>query len=279
MAVALSRGLLALPATAFAAAMSWIAVRAALSGGSNPADALLASLEIWTSPGTRSIGLGLWLAGLLLWGALRAAWIAGALSALGRDLSGQKETGPAFAVGVAYRFDRVAASAVVALLLDMGGQAMAFASAGAALALLPLARGTAAPGAMSAVAATALAASLFLAASLSVLGDAAVARAAMAGESPGRALARALAAFVRRPSAFVAASLGVSLATVLTVGSLESLFGILANAAAGAPRALLFAPQVLLGGLSAFLAAGAELWRLSAIGALALGGDGPRAGS
>jgi len=274
MAVALARGALALPAAVFAAAASALAFRAALASGRTPSEGvLLAFAGVWASPRARAIALGLWLAGWLLWGALRAAWIAGALSALGHALSGRPGDQPAFAAGVAYRFDRVAVAAVAALLLDVAGQAMVSASAVAAVALIPAARAASSRAALAAVAAIAILASMFLAASLSVVGDAAVARAAMAGDPPGRALARAAWAVARRPAAFLAASLAVSLATVLAAGSLESLFGVMASAAAGAPRALLVAPQFLLGALSALLAAAAELWRLSAVGVLALGDE------
>jgi len=274
MAVALSRGALALPATAFAAALSWIALRAALLGGSAPADALVASMAALAAPRARSIALGLWFAGLLLFGALRAAWMAGALAALARRLCGERPPRPAFAAGVAYRFGRVAAGGLLALLVDLAGVAMVAACAFSALALVPLARESAAPWVLAAGAAAALAGSLFLAASLSVVGDVLLARVAMAGDAPGPALARALVAYGQRPAAFLVASLVVSLAGVLAAGSVESFFGVLASATAGAPRVLLLAPQVLLAGLTALLAAGAELWRLAAVGSLALAGDG-----
>jgi len=273
MAVTIFRGLYVLPAAAFATAVAWIALRAAIEGGNGPEEALAISAMILASPRARAIALGLWLSGWLLWGALRVAWITGSLSTLAGGLSGEPPGPRRFATAVAYRFDRVLVSAVWALALDLLGQAMVVGAVAGALVVFPAAKGSSASGALSAVVAAALAASIFLAVSLSVLGDATIARAAIAGDRPGRALGRAAAAFARRPAAFVAASLGVLLATALAVGSLESLFGIMASAAAGAPRVVLVAPQVLLAGLSALLAAFAELWRLSAIGVLALGGD------
>lgn len=274
MALSLSRGALALPATAFAVAASYLALRGSLAGGSDPAQALLAALAAFGSPRGRAIALGLWLAGLLLFGALRAAFLAGALATLGRDLSGERGSGPAFAAGVAYRFGRVAAAGALALLADVLGQAMALACAAAALAIVPSAQRANAPGVIAVAAAAALAGTLLLAAFLSVIGDVLLARAALAGEPAGRAAARALVAFARRPAAFLAASLGVWVATLLAVGSTQGLFGALASAAAGGPSLLLVAPQVLVAALSALVASAAELWRLTAVGALSLAGGG-----
>ncbi|HVP69311.1 MAG TPA: hypothetical protein VMT17_18825 [Anaeromyxobacteraceae bacterium] len=277
MAVALARGALVFPAMAFAAAASLAALRASLATGSTPPEAALFSIVgLWTSPRARSIAVGLWLAGWLLWGALRAAWVAGSLSALGRQVVGSQGDPPAFAAGVAYRFDRVLVTAAAALVLELGGLAMVGTSAAAAGMLLPAAREASSRGPIAAVAALALSGSVFVAVCLSVLGEVAVARAAMAGELPGRALTRAVAAVALRPAAFVAAALAVAVATLLATGSIESLFAVLAGAAAGAPRALLVAPQLLLAALTALLAAFAELWRLAALGVLALGADAPR---
>jgi hypothetical protein len=120
------------------------------------------------------------------------------------------------------------------------------------------------------VAAAGVVATAFLASTISILGDTAVARAALSGEGPARALARSAAALVRRPAAFLAATLGVIVATAIAVGSVQGAFGALAGSLGRAPRLLLAAPQVLVWALVALVAAAAELWRLSTLGTLAL---------
>jgi len=271
MAVTLARGVLSLPAITFAGAVSWLALRGSVAGGADPGEALSNAVGVWHSPRARSIALGLWLAGWLLWGALRVAWISGALPTLARVLSGRRDDPPAFAAGVAYRFERVLLAGLAALLLDLVGQAMLVGSALGAFALAPAARSSSGAAHVAVVVAMAMASSAFLAASLAVVGDAAVARAAIAGDGPGRALLGAVLSFLRRPSAFVAAWLGVWVAALLAAGSLQSLFSLLASFARRGPPAYLIAPQVMLAALSALLAAAAELWRLGAVGVLALG--------
>jgi hypothetical protein len=123
---------------------------------------------------------------------------------------------------------------------------------------------------MAFVAAVAGTAAVFLAATLTTLGDTAVARAALSGEGPARALARSVMALLHRPVAFLAAALGVMVATAIAVGSVQGGFGLLAGFLAGTPRLLLLGPQLLLVAMVAFLAAAAELWRLGALGALVL---------
>ena len=73
LAVTMLRGLYVLPAAAFATAVAWIALRAAIEGGNGPEEALAISAMILASPRARAIALGLWLSGWLLWGALRVA--------------------------------------------------------------------------------------------------------------------------------------------------------------------------------------------------------------
>ncbi len=201
---------------------------------------------------------------------MRVAWISGALPTLGRILEGRPADPPAFAAGVAYRFDRVVVTGAAALALDLVGQAMLGLCALGAIAVAPAARGSNGAPHVAVVVAMAIASAAFLAASLSVVGDAAVARAALAGDGPARALRRAISSFLRRPAAFVAAWLGVWVATLLAAGSLQSIFSLLATLARRAPPAYLLAPQILLAALSALLASAAELWRLASIGVLAL---------
>jgi len=271
MAVALARGLLALPAMAFIAALSWLTVVGAVSRGGGLDEIALSLASIGGSTRARSILVGLWLAGLLLWGALRVAWVAGAMPLLAWRLAGRQGQPPTFTSGAAWRFHRVLPVAVAALLLGLGGQSMLLAAVVGAVAIVGPAQVSSSPGVVAFVTAGALTAALVIATSLSVLGDVAVARAAMAGEGPGRALRRAARSFLARPAAFLVAVLAVWLATTLAVGSVQGFLGALAGTLRGGPRALLIFPELALAIVAALLASAAEMWRLSALGALALG--------
>jgi len=276
MAVTLARGLLALPAMTFLAAVSWLTLIGAVRRGGGAGEVVLALAHIGGSTRARSILLGLWLAGLLLWGALRVAWVAGALPLLAWRLSSGRGEPPTFVAGVAWRFQRVLPVAVASLLIGLGGQLMLLAAVLATVAIGAPAQGSGSPGVLAFVTAGALTAAVVLATSLSVLGDVAVARAAMAGEGPGRALTGAARSFLGRPAAFLVAVLAVWLATSLAVGSVQGFLGVLAGSLRGGPRALLVVPELALAVVAALVASAAEMWRLAAVGALALGDQSDR---
>jgi hypothetical protein len=271
MAVTLARGLLAMPAMAFLTALSWLTFVGAVRRGGGVDHVLLSLAHTWGSTRARYILVGLWLAGALLWGALRVAWVAGVMPLLAWRLSGGQGEQPTFAAGAAWRFQRVLPVAVAALLLGLGGQLMLVTGVIAAAGIRAPAQGS--PGVLAFVAAVALTAAAVLATSLSVLGDVAVARAAMGGEGPGRALAGAARSFLSRPSAFLVAVLAVWLATALAAGSVQGFLGAVAGSVRGGPRALLLFPEVALAVVAALVASAAEMWRLAAVGVLALGGQ------
>ena len=166
--------------------------------------------------------------------------------------------------------------AVVGLLLDVLGRAMVIAAVLGVVAVGARAQGSASPGAAAFVAALALAASAFLASSLSALGDVAVARAAIAGEGAGQAIAGGVHSFLARPAAFLTAMIAVWLATGLATGSAQGVLSALGSVARGGPPELQIFPQLLLAVAASLLAAGSELWRLSAVGALALSAQSGR---
>jgi len=271
MAVAFARGLLALPAMAFLTALSWLTVVGAVGRGGGLDEIALSLAHIGGSTRARSILAGLWLAGLLLWGALRLTWVAGAMPLLAWRLAGRRGERPTFASGAAWRFHRVLPVAVAALVLGLGGQLMLLAGVVGAVAIAGPAQLSSSPGVVAFVTAGALIAATVIATSLSVLGDVAVARASMAGEGPGVALTRAARSFLARPAAFLTVVLVVWLATTLAFGSLQGFLGALAGTLRGGPRALLVFPEMALAVVGALLASAAEMWRLSAVGALALG--------
>jgi len=92
----------------------------------------------------------------------------------------------------------------------------------------------------------------------------------MAGEDLVRALKRGLGSFLSRPAAFLVVLLAVWLGTVLASGSVQGVLGVLGTVARGGPRWLTVVPEAALAVLGALLAAGAELWRLAAVGVLSL---------
>jgi hypothetical protein len=245
------------------------AVEVAVARDGGPGEMLAWTLAVLTAPRVLAIGAGLWLVGWLLWAALRVAWLAGALPILAARMADRP--GPEFPPGLAWRFAPTAGSAVVALALDLGGQILLAATGLGLLALLPRAHGSSSPGAVAAVAAAAVVAATFLALSLSVLADATVARSAVAGEGPGTAALRALSRLLARPAAFVAAVLGVGVAGLLAVASFQSLGSLATGFVRGAPPILLVVPEAMIAAVAAMLAAGLELWRLSALAVLSLG--------
>jgi hypothetical protein len=270
MGVTVLRSALALPAVAFVVAVSSVAARGAVRRGGGPAAAIGAVLQAWEAPRFRSIAVGLWLAGVLLWGAVRVTWVAGAMPLVAWRLSGARGGEPTFAQGAAWRFRRVLPVAVAALLLDFAGRAMFVLVSLGVLAVGARVQGRGNPGPAAFVAALALASSAFLAASLSALGDVAVTRAAMAGESVGQALRRGAGAFLARPAACLLVVLAVWLAAGLAAGSAQGVLTAFGSVVRGGPRMLLFLPEMLLAILAALVASAAELWRLSALGVLAL---------
>ncbi len=274
MAVGLAQGLLLLPASAFVTAVAYLALRSAAGSqpllGPSPEEVLRWMAALAASPRFRAIAIGLWLAGSLLWAGLRVAWISGAMPVLARELAHGRGGDTEFPPGAAYRTGSVLVAAAMAFVLDLLAQAMVIAAAGGALALAAPARRTEMSGVVALVAAAGVLAAAVLASTVSILGDTAVARAALSGEGPARAISRSAAAMARRPAAFLAATLGVMVATAIAVGSVQGAFGALAGSLGRAPRLLLAAPQVLVWALVALVAAAAELWRLSTLGTLAL---------
>jgi hypothetical protein len=270
-AVTFARGLLALPAMAFLTALSWLTVVGVASRGGGLDEIGLSLARIGVSTRSRSILVGLWLAGLLLWGALRVAWVSGAMPLLAWRLAGRRGEPPTFAAGAAWRFHRVLPVAIAALVLGLAGQSMILAGVVGTVAIAGPAQVSSSPGVVAFVTAGALIAAIVIATSLSVLGDVAVARAGMAGEGPWLALTRAARSFLERPAALLVAVLAVWLATALAIGSVQGFLGALAGTLRGGPRALLVFPEMALAAVAAILASAAEMWRLSAVGALALG--------
>jgi hypothetical protein len=270
MLVAVSRGALVLPAMAFAwALLAKGALAGLLRDGLGPGPALLGALEAARTPRFLATFTGLWAAGALLAAALRVAYLAGALPTLGGALAGARQPPPAFAAGVAFGLPRLAGTAVLAFALDLVGAGLAATAVlGAALVSLH-ARALATPVLAAAVVAAALTAAVTLPFALSAVGDAALARTALRGDAPARALTLAAGRFLARPGAFLLATLAVGLFGLALSGSLQSLASLATGFAQGSSAWLLAGPQLVVALASALIAAWVDLWRLAALAALA----------
>ncbi len=270
MVVGLARSALALPAVGLAA---WLLVKGAAAGvarhGPFPGAVLEGALAVATAPRFLAIVSGLWLSALLLGAALRVAYLAGAMPTLGRELSDGGSRPPEFAAGVAFRFPRVAGTAILVFLLELAGSGFAITLSLGAL-LVSLRRPTAGASlAVAALAAAALTLAVFVPFALSAVGDAALARTALRDEAPARAVASALLRFVRRPAAFLLASLLVVVVGFTMTGSLRAVTNVATGLARGGSTLLLLGPELMGMALAAALGALVELWRLATLAVLA----------
>jgi hypothetical protein len=269
MIVALARSALALPAWAFAGA---IALRGAASGlHRHPSmeGALLGGIEALTSARSVATFAGLWLAATLLSAALRVAYLAGALPTLGRTLSGERDGPPAFATGFAFRFPRLAGTAVLVFLLELAGGLFAWTVYLGTLLVTARAASLPWPFLSALVVAAALVAAIFVPFALSTLGDAALARAALRDDGPARAVARAAARLAERPGAFLLAALAVALFGLLVTGSMQALASVATSLAGARGGWLALGPELMVTALATLLAAWVELWRLGTLAVLA----------
>jgi len=265
--VAVAGWLLAAPATLF---LGSVALRGALAGEARGTEgAIAAALSALASPRAVAIWAGLWLAGLLLHGALRLFWLSGALRTLGEQLSGRRH--PGFAVGAVWGFPELLAAALPAVAIEALAGAVSLATALAAAWTSGLLAGQGGAAGLAALpVAGALTAAVLLPLLAGVLGDAAMARAALCGEGPAGAWRAAAVRIGQRPSAFLATALAAGLASLVLLGSLQAGTGALVQiAAAQAPAPLVVGPRLLAAAVGALAAAALQLWRLGAISALA----------
>lgn len=270
---ALSRTALAAPAVAFAWFVIGGAATRRLQEDPRPEAVLAGAFDALTAPRTAAVLIGLWASGALLATAVRLAWLAGALPTLGGTLAGHEPEAPLFARGVAYGLPRLAATAVLAWLVELLGAAFASTVVLGALAITVRARDlSAGPGTAAAVAA-ALSCAVAVPLLAGAVGDAALGRAALLGESPARALGRAALRVARRPAAFLLVGLAVALFGALVAGTIQGI----AAGATGFARArvawLMLGPDLVVAVTAALVAAWVELWRLGAVATLACAGD------
>ncbi len=271
--VAIARIGLALPALAFAWYVVGLAAIRSFGQDPRPGRVLAGVLQALTAPRTAAVLLGLWASAALLAAAMRAAWLAGALPTLGPTLAGEEPAGPLFARGVAYGFPRLAATALLAWLLELLGAAFAGTVVAGSLAIGWRARdlraGLGVVAGVAAVVATALACAAAVSLLLGILADSALGRAALRGEGPARALGRAALRVARRPGAFVLVGLAVAVSGALAAGTIQGFAGVATGFARGRVGWLLIGPDLVVAVVAALVAAWVELWRLGALAALA----------
>jgi hypothetical protein len=230
--------------------------------------ALRAVADAVTAPRFLALVAGLWLAGALLGAALRVAYLAGALPTLAAGVNGQPAGPRRFAAGVAYELPSVLGAAALGFVADLA--ATIFGAAIGLGALRITVHAAQHGGSPLLAAAVAFAATLAIAVSLlvSVLADAAVTRAAIAGEGPVEAFASAAARVGRRPAAFLLAAVSFALLAAAGAASVQAggsaFLGVVARAGP-----ILIGPQAMLATASALVAAAVDLWALGTIAALA----------
>ncbi len=267
--VAFLRTALTWPAPLFALGLARAGIVARVSSGFARPDSVIAeALEALTAPRSLFILAGLWLAGQLASGALRVAWLSGALPTLGEALARSPDPRPRFAEGLAFGFAPLLGTALLGLVLELAAQLYAltvclatvllgFNHAGGHPALAAL---LGAAGLTTAVAAPMIA---------SLSADAALARTALRGDGPAPALAEGMRRVLKRPGAFLLAGLALGSATVVLLGSAQAMEAAALGVAPGAPSLLILGPRLMASVLGAALAALLELWRLGTVAALA----------
>ena len=267
--VAFLRAALTWPAPLFALAMLRAGAASRLASGvTHPVGVVGGALAALTTPRTLAILVGLWLVGLLAAAALRVAWLAGALPTLGEELAQAHEPRPRFVEGLAYRFAPLLGTALLGLALDLAAQLYALCVALAAVMVSSRGGGghLVLAAALGAVALTSAVAAPILA---SLVADAALARTALAGDAPARALAEGGRRVLLRPGAFLVAAFALGVAAAVVLGSAQALETATLGVASGAPALLALGPRLMATTFGAAVSALLELWRLGTVAALA----------
>jgi len=263
------------PAPLFALGIARAGLEARLSQGAEGAGAAMSgALRALTAPRSLAILAGLWLAGLLAGGALRVAWLAGALPTLGGTLACEGAPRPRFAEGLAYGFGPLLGTALAGFALESAAQLVALAGVAAVVAVGLHRTGGSAGVALAGLGAFALTVAVVLPLGAALVADAALARTALAGDAPLLAMRRAGGRVLLRPGAFLFSSLAVWLAGLAIAGSVEAVGAAALGVTQGAPALLVAGPRLMASALAATLAAMVELWRVATVAALACGEEG-----
>jgi hypothetical protein len=269
LAVALARRAALWPAWAVAGTL---AARAALTAlAREPLDArapLAGALALLGAPRFVALVAGLALAGAALGAALRVAYLAGALPSLAGAMAGAP--GARFAPGVAFGFARVLACAALASVLDLSGALFGGTLAFGAVRITARAAATGGSPLLAAAVAAALTLAIAVPLALSVVADAAVARAAAREERPARAFSVAGARFLARPGTFLLAALAFGVVGAVAPAAIEAAGGLATGFAHGSSPLVLLGPRFMVTFLAVLVAAGIDLAWLGTVTALAI---------
>jgi hypothetical protein len=233
----------------------------------DPGAVIEGAIATATAPRFLALVGGMWLAGALCGAALRVVWLAGALPSLGAAAAGANGS-PRFAAGVAYATPRVLGTALLGLVLDLAASLFAFTLALGSLRITIRAVGGHGSAPLAAGVAAALTLAVAVPLALSVVADAAVARAALRAERPGEAFASAARRFLARPGTFVLAATIFGVLGAIAPAMVESFGGIATGFARGAPAIVLLGPNLMLAVAGAAVAAAIDLAWLGTLAAL-----------
>jgi hypothetical protein len=268
--VGFARRAAAWPALAVGGAILVRSVLLALSrrplSPSGPLEAVLAAM---TAPRVVALVAGLWLAGVVFGALLRVAYLAGALPSLGAAQAGA--SGPRFATGIAYGFPRVLATAALSAVVDLSGGLFGGTLALAAFRITSSGSERVASPLVAAAVALALVLALAVPLALSVVGDAAVARAAISGDGPARAFAESGARFLARPGTFLLGAIAFGLLAAVVPAAVSGAGAVATGFGSAARPLLLLGPELMIAVLAAAAAAGLDLVWLGTVAALACG--------
>jgi hypothetical protein len=257
------------PAPLFAAGLVWAGIGARLEAVAlSPATALSGALAALTAPRALSILAGLWLAGLLASGALRAAWFAGVLPVLAEDLSDAPHQ-QRFAAGVAYGFAPLVPTALLGFALELTAQLLSGSLVLGSVLAVARHAGATHPVLAAAVLAGALTIAIAAPVVASLVADAALARTALSGDGPARSVQEGARRVALRPAPFILAALALGLVSAVVLGSVEAANTAVLGVARGAPVLLALAPRLMANVLAAAIGVLIELWRLGTVAVLA----------
>jgi hypothetical protein len=271
--VAFLRTVLGWPLPFFAIALATAGVDARLHDGMlHPIAVVAGAIDALTAPRSLFILGGLWAAGLLMGAVLRVAWVAGALPALGVHLTRTPRPESGFVEGIVFGFAPMLGTAALGLVVEVTAQVYAWCVYLAA-ALVALRGGGGQPTLAALLAAAALITAIAAPILASLVADAALARNALAGDSPTRAVAVGARRVVLRPGAFLLSAFVLGVAGMVILGAAQTMETALLGVAGGASPWLVLGPRLMATTLAAALATLLELWRLGTIAALACAAD------
>jgi hypothetical protein len=258
------------PALVVAAA---VLLRSALVAASrtpfSPVAPLEGVLAAATAPRVVALVAGLWLAGVAVGAALRVTYLAGALPTLAAAQAGG--TGPRFATGVASGFPRVLAAAALGVVLDLSGGLFGGTLALAGFRITASASERGGSALLAAAVALALVLALAVPLALSAVSDAAVARAAVRGDGPGRAFAESGGRFLARPGTFLLGALAFGVVAAIVPSVVTGVGSVATGFASSVSPVLLVGPQLMIAVVAATVAAAIDLVWLGTVAALACG--------